>query len=272
MPLMPSNSSKPLLNRTVLVTCSEKKIGELLAGLESMGARAIPFPVIEIRGLEDTHVLDRALASLHEYSWIVFTSTYGVSFFMCRLKERGKPGGMTPLPKICAIGPATARAVQEAGYEVSLVPERFVAEGIVEALASYSGGLSDLSGQRILLPRAREGRDLLPAVLAASGVRVDVVPCYENVRAEFEESFLQAIRASKPSLIVFTSSSTVRNMIDILGQEEGKRMLMESVIAVLGPVTANTAEAFGKRAEIVPEENTIASLLEKIYEYYGRNK
>jgi uroporphyrinogen III methyltransferase / synthase len=260
---------KPLLNRTIVVACSAKKMVELVAGLEEMGGNALPFPVIQAQEIEEKELLDRSLASLHTYAWIIFTSAYSVSFFMKRLNELGT--GTQYMPKICAIGPATAKTVKEFGYEVALVPEQFIAEGIVEALGKLAGGLHALAGQHILLPRAREGRELLPTALIASGAFVDVVPCYQTVRAEFGENAIQRLRTTMPDLIVFTSSSTVRNMIDILGQEDGKRMLLESVVAVLGPVTASTAESFGKRAEIIPKENTIASLLEEIRAYFGRD-
>jgi uroporphyrinogen III methyltransferase/synthase len=260
---------KPLLHRTILVACSAKKMIELVAGLEAMGGNALPFPVIETQEIEDKQPLDRAIASLHLYTWLVFTSAYAVSFFMRRLKERGTAPGRQALPKICAIGPATAKAVSNFGYDVALVPEQFVAEGVVEALRKFSGGLHSLKGQRFLLPRAKEGRELLPAALSTLGAVVDVVPCYQTVRAELEESVIQRVRATKPDLVVFTSSSTVRNVIDILGQEDGNRMLLESVVAVIGPVTGSTTESFGKRAEIVPKENTIASLLEAICSYFS---
>jgi len=263
-------STKPLLNRTIVVACSAKKMAELAAGLEAMGGSVFSFPVIEVKEIEDKQPLDRALASLNEYSWIVFTSAYGVSFFLQRMNERGIAVGIQSMPKICAIGPATAKAVSEFGHEVALVPEKFIAEGVVEALGKQSGGLRSLAGCRILLARAKEGRELLPAELQAAGAQVDVVPCYRTVRAELEKGSLEKLSGTRPDLIVFTSSSAVRNMIEILGQEDGKRMLLESTVAVIGPVTGSTVELLGKRAEIVPKENTIASLLEAIRSYYSK--
>jgi len=243
---------------------------ELVSGLESMGGTVLPFPVIEVRDIDDRRPLDLALESLAGYAWIIFTSVHGVSFFFRRMNER-YGGGIRTLPKICAIGPATARAVVEFGFKVALVPEQFVAEGIVEALGRHSGGLRSLSGSRILIARAKEGREVLPEVLRAFGIHVDVVPCYQTVRADLDEIRLSEIRAANPDLIVFTSSSTVRNMIDILGPQEANRMLLASVVAVLGPVTGRTAESFGKRPEIVPKENTITSLLEEISGFYSSN-
>ena len=261
-----SNSQKPLRNRTILVACSAAKMVELTARLQEAGGEVIPFPVIEVQELEDKQPLDQALDSLHEYSWVIFTSGHGVRYFMRRLNDR-KPD--RPMPKICAIGPATARALAEFGHRAALIPEQFIAEGVLEALAQRSGGLPGLAGQRILIPRAREGRELLPDALSAAGARVDVVPCYRTVQAEIDENRIRQIRDTRPDLIVFTSSSTVRNMVDILGQEDGKKKLLESVVAVLGPVTGRTVESFGKRADIIPRENTIVSLVEEICAYYG---
>jgi uroporphyrinogen III methyltransferase/synthase len=242
---------------------------ELVSGLAAMGANVLPLPVIEARPIEDTHLLDKALASLPEYAWIIFTSAYGVRFFMQRLSaSRLNPN----MPKMCAVGPATASEIREFGYEAALIPRQFVAEGVLEALGKYHGGLQHLAGRRILLPRAKEARELLPEALTAAGAEVDVVPCYQTVRAEIDQDVLRQLRVKRPDLIIFTSSSTIRNMIDILGREEGKRMLLESPVAVLGPVTGRTAESFGKCAEIVPGENTVAALLEAIRDYYSRRQ
>jgi len=243
-------------------------MAQLVAGIESMGGNALPFPVIEAQEIDDKHLLDEALASLHEYAWIIFTSAYGVSFFMQRLNELGMSASIIKIPKICAIGPATARAVKEFGYDVELIPQNYVAEGVIQALGEYHGGLQSLAGQRILIPRAKEAREVLPEALAAAGARVDVAPCYQTVRIEPEVTVLRQLRDRAPDLIIFASSSAIRNLIDILGQEDGKGTLQRSTVAVIGPITFRTAESFGKRPEIVPQENTIESLLEAIRTYY----
>jgi uroporphyrinogen III methyltransferase/synthase len=254
----------------VLVACSERKLPEFVDGLEALGATVFPLPVIRLYEVEDKQPLDQAIARINEYSWIIFTSVYGVTFFLQRLNELGRVENR-PFPKVCAIGPATARAVNDLGFQVALMPEKFVAEGVVEALGKHLGTLTSLAGQRILLPRALEAREVLPEALIASGAIVDVVPCYRNARGEIEESRLQQLRSGKPDLIIFTSSSTARNLIDILGLEDGKKMLQESTVAVLGPITRDTVESFGKSAEIVPEESTIASLITAICSYFGKH-
>jgi uroporphyrinogen III methyltransferase/synthase len=263
-------TSRELYNRKILVACSAKKMVELVKGLEAMGGDVLPVPVIEAQEIEDKKLLDKALSILPDYAWIIFTSAYAVAFFMQRMNERATGADIPAMPKICAIGPATAAAIAEAGYRVDLIPEQYVAEGILEALSRYCGGIEHLAGCRILLPRAQEARELIPEALRAAGAHVDVVPCYRTVCGEMDPSIVQRLRRNSPDLIVFTSSSTIRNVIKILGTEHGTSMLQQSTVAVLGPVTAITAASYGKRAEIVPNENTIPALLEAVREYFSK--
>lgn len=267
-----SVASEPLRNLTILVACSAKKMVELASGLEALGGKVLALPLIEAQEIPDKRKLDEALNSLEKYTWIIFTSAYGVSFFMRRWEKRGGPKGSPDMPKICAVGPATASALREYGLEAALIPENFVAEGVIESLDRFYGGLERLSGCRILLPRAKEGRDVLPAALSAAGARVDVLPCYETVRAKLDEAILRQARSNKVDLAVFTSSSAVRNLMDILGPEDGKRILRDSTVAVLGPVTGSTVARFGKQAEIVPDQNTVASLVLAIGDYFSERK
>jgi uroporphyrinogen III methyltransferase / synthase len=261
-------SSKCLLDKTILVACSSKKMVELIEGLEALGGKALPFPVIEAKDIDDKRPMDRAVSSLSQYAWIIFTSAFGVTFFMRHMQERGIDRHFLDNLKICAVGPATAGALKAYDLNVALVPEKYVAEGVIQALERYHGGLQSLAGHRILLPRAREARDVLPNALMAAGVQLDVVPCYQTVRTELDEAIVQEFRTKAPDLIVFTSSSTVRNLIEILGQETWNKMVKDSIVAAIGPITAGTVEAFGKRVDIVPREYAIASLIAAIREYY----
>lgn len=265
-------SSTLLAHRTVLLACSAKKMEALADGITAMGGTALRFPVIEVQEIEDKKPLDNALARLGEYEWIIFTSAYGVKFFVQRLEQVGVRLVAESKPRICAIGPATAKEVREAGYEVELVPEIYVAEGVVDALRRYHGTLDFLAHQRVLIPRAKEAREVLPEALAAAGIRVDAVPCYQTIRAEPSQEALVQIRKKSPDMLLFTSSSTIRSFIEILGQEEGIGMLMQSDVAVLGPITASTAASYGKTPNILPAENTVASLLSAIAEFYSRQQ
>ncbi len=261
--------SKPLLNKTIFAACSSKKMADLMSGLQALGGIVVPLAVIEAKEIDDKGALDEALLSLDKYSWIIFTSAYGVAFFAKRLDELGIHINRKTGQKICAIGPATARELKEYGLEATLIPEQYVAEGVLKALNQYCGGIKNLAGLHILIPRALEARDLLPNTLVDAGALVDVVPCYQTLKSELEETAIRQLRLIAPDLIVFTSSSTIKNLLAILGQEYGKNLLSNSTVAVLGPITAKTAESFGKTAEIVPKDNTVTSLLDAIREYYG---
>jgi uroporphyrinogen III methyltransferase / synthase len=262
-------ASKPLLNKIVFAACSSKKMTDLTAGLEALGGTVVPLPVIEVKEIIDKHPLDEALLSLEKYSWIIFTSAYGVAFFVKRLEELKIQQDRMVRPKICAVGPATAKALKDCGFDIALVPEQYVAEGVIQALDHHCGGLRHLAGNHILLPRALQARDVLPKALAEAGAQVDVVACYETLSTEMDETTIRQLYGMAPDLVVFTSSSTIKNLIAILGQEYGKKLFLNSRVAVLGPITAKTAESFGKHAEIVPKENTVASLLDAIREYFG---
>jgi len=257
------NTGKSLEGKRILVACSAKKMSALSDGLQRLGASVLPLPVIEIRGVKDTARLRSALDQIAQYDWIIFTSVHGVVYFFdgCKGKEFPTP------PRFCAVGPATADALKEYGIEPDLVPEQFVAEGIIEALERFCGGLKELAGCRVLLPRAKVARDVLPKALKGAGADVDIVVCYETVRAELSREDIRRLRSASPDLMVFTSSSTVVHMMETLGNAEAKDLLFSSAVAAIGPITAGTLETYGKRAEIVPKESTIASLIEAIETY-----
>jgi uroporphyrinogen III methyltransferase / synthase len=257
----------PLAGKRVVLACSEMKSAALASGLELLGAELLVFPVISLREIADKSALDVALGQLDDYSWIIFTSAYAVRLFLRRMAERGiTPDGCRNC-RICAIGPATAAALESSGLPVSLMPADFVAEGILTALAQRLGGLSGLKGLRILLPRARDARDVIPKTLAGIGARVDMVPCYENALPQVDGDRVQALVQASPNLLVFTSSSTVRNFAAILGGEH-RKVLLSATVAALGPITARTVASFGKDAEIVPGKSTVPALLDAIRLYY----
>lgn len=264
-----SRSSEPLAGRRALLASSSLKSGKLRNGLEKLGAKTVVLPVISIVEAADKGPLDAALDRIEDYDWIIFSSAYGVLFFLRRMKERGFSTGRLQGRNICAVGPATAAALEEAAVSVSLVPERFVAEGILSALADRSGGPHGLGGRRILLARALEARDVLPRGLADAGAQVDIAPCYENVLPPADPELLTSIRSSPPDLLVFTSSSTVTNFVALLGRKDGERLLAGAAVAVIGPITAAAVKSFGKTPEILPSENTIPALLAAIEAHFN---
>jgi uroporphyrinogen III methyltransferase / synthase len=267
-----SSLPRQLLNKTVFVASSPKKRAELVAGLEAMGGTVHPLPVIEILEIEDKGPLDQALSCLKEYAWIIFTSAYGVIHFLQRMRELGFSSDIPVGIRICAIGPATAQELVASGLKVTLVPKQYVAEGVTQALEEHHGGLEFLAGLRVLLPRAKEARDVLPKTLSKAGIQVDVVPCYQTVRTELQETTVRQLRKKAPDLIVFTSSSTVRSFVENFEPADRETMLQKAIVAALGPITAGTIASFGKPADIVPVQNTVTALLEAIGNYYSRER
>ncbi len=270
MPTDPSHKDYSLKGKKILVACSAKKMSALVDGLRASGAKVLPLPIIEIRDIDDKSRLDQAIASLRQYSWIIFTSAHGVLYFSKRLDERKINRDIFRDIKICAVGPATAKSLQERGFKTDLVPEVFVAEGIIESLKKFSGGLDKLAGKHILIPRAKEARNELPDALVSAGAHVDIAVCYQTVGAKMSENDIAAIKAEIPDMAVFTSSSTVKYTMEVLGPDAGKKLLEKSTVAALGPITAHTVESFGKQVEIIPKQSTIVALIRSIGEYYSR--
>lgn len=238
----------PLFGRKIIVTRAREQAGELSEKLRSLGADAIEFPVIEIRPAADSGPLDSAIEHLADYEWLIFTSVNGVRYFLDRLDVSGSD--LRSLrARICAIGPATRRAIEALHLKVDLMPEEYVAESLVAAFSAI-----DLKGARVLIPRAAVARDVIPVELGRVGARVDVVEAYRNVVPELH------MAAPKGDWITFTSSSTVKNYIQIAGREslDGMR------VASIGPVTSETARSMGILVDVEAEPYTIEGLVTAI--------
>lgn len=265
------NSQEPLLGMHALIACTEKTARSLQSGLQRLGAQVLAVSVVQIREISCPGALDAALDNLDSYDWVIFTSSYGVLHFLQRLERRGISPDRMNRASICAVGPSTAAHLANAGLKPALVPDKYVADGIIEALRKWYGEAGALAGRRILLPRAKQARDLLPHILTNAGATVDVAECYENVPAPVDEAVIREVCAHPPDLLVFTSSLTVHNFVSLLGQNEGQRLLSAATVAALGPITAGTVESYGKRVEIIPRENTVAGLLGAIQLHF-RNR
>lgn len=257
-----------LAGRRIVVTRSRTQVGPLKALLEAEGAEIVEFPTIRIVPLDDYSEVDRALDRLGDYQWIVFTSQNGVAAFLDRLRGRG--GDLRALAglHLAAIGPATAHALVARGLRVDLAPGEFVAEALVEALAG--GGRARLHGARVLVPRALEARTVLPEGLRARGAVVDVVPVYrtETERAQPPQAWRQLLDGPVDA-ITFTSSSTVRNFVEVVGPE-APGIAGRALVVCIGPVTAATARECGLLVGLVARAYTIPGLVAALRERLGR--
>ena len=251
-------AQRPLFGKRVLVTRARSQASRLTEALESLGAGCMEVPAIRLDDPSDGFAAaDAAIAKLDTYHWLIFTSPNGVSRFFARLSHMGKDTRALGYAKVAAIGPATAEKLRGHGIAADCVPEEFRAEGVLEAL---KGKLPPHA--KILLPRAEEAREVLPEKLREQGATVDAVPLYQTSAAKADaEALRAALAAGEIDLVTFTSSSTVRNLCQILG---GADALAGVKTACIGPVTADTARALGIEPDIVAETYTIDGLVAAI--------
>ena len=220
----------PLFGQQVVVTRAAEQAAQFSEKLRALGADVIEMPVISLAPPLDCGPLDRALASLEQYDWLIFTSVNGVRFFMNRLDQSDRD--LRSLrARICTIGPATRAAVEALHLKVDKMPESYVAESLAAAFLP-----EEAAGKRILLPRAAVARDVIPNELGRMGAQVDVVEAYRNVLPG--GAF---VLNRKPDWVTFTSSSTVKNFLSLVGREalEGVR------VASIGPITSDTLRMHG---------------------------
>jgi uroporphyrinogen-III synthase len=260
----PPDAARPLRGRRIVVTRAREQAGELIAALEALGAEVVAAPTICIVPLADLTALRTALTAPAAYDWIVFTSQNAVQVVCDRLPAWGLGPRDLARAAVAAIGPATAQALSRRGVEPALVPERFIAEAVVEALAARQ----DLLGKRVLLPRAREARDALPDGLRALGAAVDVIPVYETVRAPEDGSGLAAaLRSGTIDAVTFTSSSSVHGFVEMVGAPAATSGRFLAV--VIGPVTAATARELGLRETIAADEYTTGGVVKALVRHFG---
>jgi uroporphyrinogen-III synthase len=248
----------------VLVGRARHQAGTLSAELRKLGADVLEIPFIEIRKPRSFRPLDRALKNLNTYDWLILTSVNGVDAMWARLKRLGldiSHRGNEVGPRVAAIGPATKKAIEQRGQKVDVMPREYVAESVVHSLKSR------VKGKRVLLVRAKVARDVIPRELRKAGAHVDVVEAYETVIPEHSRRRLQATLkkwTTRPEIVTFTSSSTVRNFVELLGGEKKARSLDGIQLASIGPVTTATLRDFGLRADIAARDFTIPGLVAAI--------
>lgn len=259
---------KPLFGKRVLMTRAKEQAGELAGLLAAAGAEPIEGATIQIVEPKDWAPVDRAIDALGRYDWVIFTSVNGVAQFMKRLKMCGHDARSFAGRRICCIGPRTAEELAVYGLKADVIPAEYQAEGVLATLAA-----SDLSRARILIPRAEVARELLPEELRARGAAVDVVSVYRTeVPRTSVENWKQLLVDREIDGVTFTSSSTVRNFIELVGGEAQARVLVQSVaIACIGPITAQTARDAGFSVAVMPSENTIPALVEAMAGYFGKS-
>ena len=269
----------------MLIGRARHQAGALSTELRKLGATVLEIPFIEIRKPRSFRPLDSALQNLRSYDWLILTSANGVEAMWDRLaklqlldrvlreghdfsravKRRKRDAPLAAegrRPRIAAIGPATKKAIEQRGVCVDVVPKEYVAESVVHSLRSK------VKGKRVLLVRAKVARDVIPTELRRAGAHVDVVEAYQTVIPESSRTRLRSALANPrrgPHVVTFTSSSSVRNFVELLSSRRKRTPGLEGILmASIGPVTSSTLRELGLQVDIAAKEFTIPGLVEAI--------
>ena len=264
--------NRPLSGQSIVVTRSREQASILSSGLSTLGAQVVEFPTIAIKPRSiDAHIRSALMrlasdaAHVREsYDWVVFTSANGVQCFFAALNELHLDARSLGGVKVAAIGPATAADLHNQGISPDVVPEKFIAESVAQALVESGVG----RGTRVLLPRAAVARDALPNRLTQAGAQVEVLPLYDTVIPHAEvaaQDLATSLRAGEVSAITFTSSSTVRNFKEMLAavmpESELIHLLETVTCASIGPVTSDTMRDLTIPVSVQADTHTIPGLI-----------
>ncbi|HET9119441.1 MAG TPA: uroporphyrinogen-III C-methyltransferase [Solirubrobacterales bacterium] len=241
---------RPLHGQRIVVTRARAQASELARRLDALGAEPIELPAIRIEPRLDTDEVRRAVESLHTYALVCLTSPNGVNLLFEAMAAQGRDARALANASVAAIGAGTEAALAAHGVIADIVPDRFVAEELVEALDAL-----DLQGKPVLIARAAEARELLPEALRKKGAEVDVIALYQTVAEEADPEALE--RARDADFITFTSSSTVRNFVDATGDgvPSGARVVS------IGPVTSQAIRDAGLAVDVEAERHDIDGLV-----------
>jgi uroporphyrinogen III methyltransferase/synthase len=252
--------ARPLFGRRILVTRPREQARELVEQLEALGAEVIEAPMIRIVPPDDLGPLDEACATAGRFDWIIFSSSNAVDAFMQRLLAG--PGDLRTLGgvRIGAVGRSTGERLARYGIKVDLVPSEYRAEAVLPALAAHG----DVAGLRVLLPRADIGREIIGDELRKHDAEVTEVVAYRTVATDPERDggpdVYRLLLDRRIDVVTFTSASAVRNFVQAVGAEPAADLLRTTIVASIGPVTAEAAAQYGIETGIMPATYTVPAL------------
>ncbi len=258
----------PLKGKTIVITRTIEQSRESAAALGRLGANVIIIPTLEIVPPGDWSKFDAVLLHPEKIDFIIFTSVHAVQMFSERCREIGALINYNRT-KVVAVGNKTSVYCHKNNINVNIIPPKFSAEGVIEALLKYN-----LKNKVVLIPRSAIGRDELPLGLKNLGAIIKSVPVY-NVSIPSGESIkinLQQLQSSGVDLFIFTSPSTFENFLQIAGIKNPYQYFLNYDVAAIGPTTKDAIEAKKVKVTILPDEYTINGLIKKIVEYYRKNK
>ncbi len=255
--------TRPLFGKKIVVTRASDQAPEFIRLLEEAGAEVISLPTIEIVPPVSWKPVDQAIDMLPAFDWILFTSINGVSMFFNRMKALGRDIRELKGIRIGAIGPKTSGRLQALGLKVDIFPEEYRAEALADALGK-------VQGQRILLARAQDARDILPKTLQDSGARLTIATVYRTLKPRgLAADLRKRLTDGEIDVVTFTSSSTVDGFMQHLGSKERKRLFQSTKAAVIGPITGDTLRDYGIQPAIHASKYTIEALAQAIIKHFS---
>jgi uroporphyrinogen III methyltransferase/synthase len=251
---------KPLAGKRIVVTRAPEQAGELIRTLTHLGAEIITIPSVAFESPEDSRPLDRALAELGSFDWVLFTSQNAVRFVALRLKQLGLP---PTIQRIAAVGPATAETAKQQGFHVDYVATNHTAHSLARELRD------SVAGRRVLLPRSDRADDQVAGALREDGAQVADVIAYRTVAPEVpDQTVLDRIRGGEFDVAIFSSPSAFHNLNGFLGAGELAKLAERVQFATVGPTTARAMREAGVRVHIEAEEASAAGLADAILKHY----
>ncbi len=254
---------KPLFGKKVVVTRAKRQAGGFARILRDRGAKVFTVPAIRIVPTDNSTEQAQTIMNMDRYDWVLFTSVNTVQCFFASLYKENRDSRIFGGKKIMAVGKKTAAELKKHGICADYVPVNSTAEGMLEILTK-----EELQNKKILLPRAVEARELLPETLRKYGAEVYVLPVYKTEPEVSDKRIVKWLQNNEVDVITFTSSSTVRNILAMLGDK--KDLLKKVKVAAIGNITANTLKEFGFIPNIVAAEATVESLADAVEQICGK--
>ncbi len=250
---------EPLSGKCVAVTRPREQSIEFVSLLNAMGARTIAVPTIQFIPPTDRKALDDACNGAPAFDWIVFTSAKGVEAFMERYIALENDVQSLKHVRLCAVGPATAAKLGDYQLVVNAMPKEYRGEAVAKLLEKY------VRGARVLLPRADLASKNLPGALRRAGAEVHDVIAYRTIPEQSKRHEVSKLLIDKQiDVMTFTSASTVRNFVAMMGATSVPHLLQNTLVATIGPVTADAARSLGLTVTIVPKTHTVSGLVQAI--------
>jgi uroporphyrinogen III methyltransferase/synthase len=259
---------RPLFGRRVVVTRPREQARELVEYFEDHGAQVILAPTARVAAATDLTPLEDACRDIGQFDWLVLPTLMGTNVFLGALLEGSRDIRDLKGVAICAVGQSAVERFNSLGVRVDIAPAEYRPETIVEALANRKG----LKGTRVLLPHAEGARDVLAGELRKAGAVVTEVPAYRTVRVfpgeAGEPDLHKMLLEGRVDVVTFGNPSTVREFVDLYGADVVGDLLQATVVACVGPVTAQAARGYGITTQVVSEEHTNAGLVSAVVEYF----